>query len=362
LRILISKKLLTLDQTTALIQIEENQGSVLISDNQIPQFIHDFNLLLPDVQNTKNDSHSISEHILNEIRISLDFYNRQATTHQKKHVEQIYLFTNQQAKEISQTLQADLNIKTTSLEINDLFPYQNELHPNMASAIGASLASTTSLGFDLNLAKSRKTIGTQQGKTAANLEHFLAKPPNYKITAVMAIIFLLIVGASLGTAYLRLSPQEKRLSELTTFSQEYQKASTETLKKLIQDTTNKIAVYKTLRFQSHLTAYLDNISKSILEGVWLTDLEITYPEEAAAQKQDQMTANKISVTLNGYSYNEELDQQISLIEKFLGKLKVNSFLKTHTKQINLKQVKKETLDEFPVTFFQIMMEAEDSDG
>lgn len=361
LRILAAKKLLVRNQTSALVQIEEMQGSVMIIDKLIPQFIYDFNLASLDTPNLKNDLQPVSEHILNEMRISFDFYNRQTTTKPGARVEQIYLFANQQTKKLAQGLQADLGIETLPLEINDLFSYQNELHPNMASAIGASLSSATSLEFDLNLAKTRK-IADAPPSQKIDVETLLAQPPSYKMTAFIALMCFLVAAAAVTITRMKLAGPEQRLSELKAISKEYQNKSSETIKESITKIDDKITTYKRLRFHSHLKAYLENISESLLQGVWLTDLEIAYIDGAGEQTEDGFTISRISATLNGYSYSDQLDQQITLIENFLENLKMNPFLKLHTTMITLKQVKKEELEKYPVTFFQIVVEAKENDG
>ncbi|MFA6378756.1 MAG: pilus assembly protein PilM [Candidatus Omnitrophota bacterium] len=363
LRILQAKKLLTLNQTIAIIQANDANGSLMIADQQLPQFIRDFNFFSSSTNSSEKDFRSTLTRLINEIRISLDFYNRQAkTTHQQNQVKQIYVFASQNSREISQGLQDDLGIETIPLEINDLFPYENQLHPNMANAIGASLADSISLGFDLDLAKSRKT--THSSKPGVGVESFLAQAPNYKITAAIAGICFLIIGASFGITHLQNAPQQKRLAELTAIDKKYAKNSSVDLSKSAENIKAKIATYQKLYLKSHMTTYLKNISQSLVDGIWLKDLEIINKDAALSQgynqQENETKEARVQFTITGYSYSEQLNQQISFIEGFLKKIKLNSFFKKHAKKIELTQVKKDELDGFPITFFQISMETDET--
>jgi hypothetical protein len=160
----------------------------------------------------------------------------------------------------------------------------------------------------------------------------------------------------------RTLPLEKKLSEFKTFDQKYKNSSNADLEQLIILNTRKTNVYKKLHLTSRIAIHIENISQSLLEGVWLSDLDIRYESARdAGQKEagSKPSETKIYLTLKGYSYNEKLNRQISLIEEFLGKLRLNSFLKKYSKMIELKQVKKETLDDFPVTYFEIMIETDE---
>ncbi|HQL41638.1 MAG TPA: pilus assembly protein PilM, partial [Candidatus Omnitrophota bacterium] len=202
LRILAIKKLLKPSPTIAIIQIREIYGSILIADGQIPQFIRDFNLFSSNTAAVDRDFKSMISRLLNEIRLSLEFYARQAkSVGREKPINQIFIFAPENSREISQAIKTDLGFETLPIDINNLFPYDNELHQNLANAIGVSFAGSSSLNFDLNLAKSRK------GKTAHSIssigfQDVLTQPPNYKLTTMIAfacagIVTLSFLGAGL---------------------------------------------------------------------------------------------------------------------------------------------------------------------
>ncbi|MCX5681766.1 MAG: pilus assembly protein PilM, partial [Candidatus Omnitrophica bacterium] len=136
LRILAIKKLAKSNQTIALVQASDTQGVVMIANHQIPQFIRDFNLFKTIASSpSEPELKSLTERILNEVRISLEFYARQnKAAHPENRIEQIYVFASQNASEIAQGLRTDLGIKATFLDINDIFPYENSLPPDMANA------------------------------------------------------------------------------------------------------------------------------------------------------------------------------------------------------------------------------------
>ncbi|HOD12239.1 MAG TPA: pilus assembly protein PilM [Candidatus Omnitrophota bacterium] len=360
LRILAIKKLLKPSPTIAIIQIREIYGSILIADGQIPQFIRDFNLFSSNTAAVDRDFKSMISRLLNEIRLSLEFYARQAkSVGREKPINQIFIFAPENSREISQAIKTDLGFETLPIDINNLFPYDNELHQNLANAIGVSFAGSSSLNFDLNLAKSRK------GKTAHSIssigfQDVLTQPPNYKLTTMIAFACAGIVTLSFLGAGLQVLPQEKRLGELRTFEQKYKGKSTEQLSQSTADLAKKMNDYSNLKFRTNINMYIENVSRSMFDGVWLTELSISARDPQKSIPAQQQVGSAIAIKLTGYSYHQLLNQQITLIEKFLDGLKKNAFLMKHSKSINLAQVKKEEREGFAVTSFQISIETDNA--
>jgi len=367
LRILHLRKLITANETIAIVQVLGGQGAVMIVNQQAPYLIRDFNLIASGMEEGEKDFHSILQRLINEIRISFEFYTRQIKTIQDENkIKKIFIFANQNSREIAQGLQEDLGVESTSIEINEIFTYQTELHPSMANAIGASLAESVDLEFDLDLAKPR-TSTRAPGESTTGFNNFFRQPPNYKTTTIIAGLCFLIIGAAFGIAQLQSFPQQKRLSELKNLDQKYQKMSLQDIRTANENIIKKIATYQKLCFQSYMATYLENISRSMFDGIWLINLEITYrdPVKNALvrdQKRNDSAETRIDFVIDGYSYDKDLNQQISLIEEFLKKLENNTFFKKHVKEITLKQVKKEELSDLPVTFFQIIMETDETNG
>lgn len=359
LRILAIKKLLKPLQTIAIIQIREIYGSILIADGQVPQFIRDFNLFSSNTDVADRDLKIMLGRLLNEIRLSLEFYSRQAKTiGRERPIDQIFIFAPENSREISQAIKTDLGFESISIDINNLFPYDNELHQNLANAIGTSFSGSLSLNFDLNLAKSRKGK-VSRSASGMSVQDVLTQPPNYKLTALIAAICAGLIGLSLVGAGLQTFPQEKRLADLRTFEQKYKSLTKDQIAESIADNVNKINSFSALRFHSDIHAHLEAVSQSMIEGVWLTDLDITpFESKRMTNSNDTETNSSLMIKITGYSYHALLNQQITLIENFLGKLKKNAFLAKHQRSIILGQVKKEEQEGFPVTYFQISIETD----
>ena len=359
LRILAIKKLLKPSPTIAIIQIREIYGSILIADGQVPQFIRDFNLFSSNTDLADRDFKAMLGRLLNEIRLSLEFYSRQAKMiGREKPIDQIFVFAPENSREISQGIKTDLGFETVSIDINNLFPYDNELHQNLANAIGTSFAGALSLNFDLNLAKSRRGK-VSRSASSMSVQDLLNQPPNYKLTTMIAAICAGLVGLSVVGTGLQAFPQEKRLSELRAFEQKYKALTADQLNQSINDIAKKMNNCAQLKFNSNISSFVENISQSLIDGVWLTDFSIV-SDELKQNTRSQSAEGKIEpvliIKISGYSYHALLNQQITLVENFFGRLKKNAFLTKHRRTINLGQVKKEEYEGFPVTYFQISIE------
>ena len=169
----------------------------------------------------------------------------------------------------------------------------------------------------------------------------------------------------------RTLPLEKKLSDLKIVEKKYAQTTTPNLQKLTKDAEEKIAILKNIRFTSNVTAFFLNISQSLSDGVWLNDLQIDYQDEfiedqektsSSSKKSSEKTATAkkttIQTVLTGYAYDAHLEEQISLIEGFLAKLKINPFLKKDLKKMDLEKVQKDEQNKIPITSFRINIETD----
>lgn len=359
LRILSAKKLTKTNRPIAVVQIAEGQGSIMIVDQQIPQFIRDFNLMAPLADTSIPDFKLLAGRIASEIRMSLDFYSRQIQkTGRENKIEQICLWGSPDIKDTVLGIKNETGIDTQFFDINGIFPYENQLHPDMANAIGAGLMEHIPISEEFNLARARRL--DLKKASSKNLQGFLSRSPDYRLTTLVAVICTLIFSGLFAKIFFQVLPQEKKITDLKISDQKYQNASTDVLRQSAADLAKKIDAYRDVRFKSIVASYLENISQSLIDGVWLQDLDIkpsapflAVDTEASKTKKEK---KEVLFSFTGYAYDEQLDRQIVLVEKFLQNLKENSFFTKYSAKIELVSVKKETMQDFSVTRFQIKME------
>lgn len=351
LKILTIKKIANTSRPFAIAQLCDQYGSMMIVDQQFPQFIRDFTLVSQG--SPAPDLKSLTGKFTNELRASLDFYVRQAKATGKEHrIEKIFIFGNQETSGIVSGIKNETGIEAAFLDINDHFSHENLLHPSMANAIGAALTGRIPSEASLNLAWSRKL--DLKKETDGGFQSFLSRSPDYRLTAFIAVIAILASLFAWSKNYTAIAPQQKILSELQEFDKSYSAMSTDTITNSISEIRKKIESYKNFLFDSRVNLYIKNISSSLPEGVWLFDLKIKaspLSERDDPQKSD--TANQTIIKLEGYAYSPELDRQITLVEDFVKNLKNNQTLAKQLKNAELKSVKKETQQDFSVTRFQI---------
>ena len=97
------KNLIPKDKTIAIVEQGESLGKIIIIDKEIPQFVREFQLKITTATGQEeNDSKAIYTRIINEIRISLDYFSRQNTHLDVKEI--LFLSAAPNLEEVAQKL------------------------------------------------------------------------------------------------------------------------------------------------------------------------------------------------------------------------------------------------------------------
>jgi hypothetical protein len=126
---------------------------------------------------------------------------------------------------------------------------------------------------------------------------------------------------------------------------EYIDMETEAIDLLNTKMTKKQMNYEKIRIDSNISEFLTNIPELLPKGAWLDDLQISFKEAE--------TADEPVLTLNGYVYHENANEQFRLVYRFQKNLKENERLAELFSEIDILTTESKKLNEYDVTYFKI---------
>ncbi|MCA9409463.1 MAG: pilus assembly protein PilM, partial [Candidatus Omnitrophica bacterium] len=360
IRVLTLRKLINLNETIALIEHGEKSGKIIIINNGIPEFVREFQYRLDNMPDEQPDQSALMTRLINEIRISLDFFNRQDNRHE---VKQIQFLTQLKSDNIAKKLQTELNMPVVSLSLEQLLTNTAADKLEYLYAYGASLMETVKTHVNFNLSLDRIKIK----KSSTQSLNFDIKI-NYKsvLKASALCIIIGILSFFLGQQIIK-KPQ-KKVNALNAQLDTYKDASTSKLVEQKSNVSNKLTEYKNIRVASEITEMLNIIPGVLPKGIWLNDLKVHYfdsltnlrshqsvnkRQKRSAKTEEQQINSNPQLQISGYAYLEDIKGQFQLVNKLLNNLKKDNKLSENFENFTLDTVKSQRLGEHSVTFFEI---------
>src|SRR3989338_2820466 len=117
-RALIHKKLIQKAKNTAIIEIHQYEGRIIIVDQNIPQFVREFQLYPTSTETSSVASDILSARLFNEIKISFEYYGRQ---YNQKKVERIIALSESGDDDMLKNLGKDFNLPCTVITAKKFF-------------------------------------------------------------------------------------------------------------------------------------------------------------------------------------------------------------------------------------------------
>ena len=238
------------------------------------------------------------------------------------------------------------------------------------NAYGSSIIPSTDPSLHFN-------FSTQESSLSKLKTPILKKPINYKLlvkTALICIslIVLSIIASGLWTQKLKqdISVLNQKLGP----SREIDISMTE--KNEIRLST-KLTNFKNIRMHSDTASFLALIPELLPEGTWIEGIDIAYDDSAALGLADRTAQTKKSsktnealeppallVTIKGYAYSEDRNEQFLLVNRLLRNLKKDEEFSAFFNNINLETTEAQKLfqtenttenpSEYSVTAFKIV--------
>ncbi|HQP10198.1 MAG TPA: pilus assembly protein PilM [Candidatus Omnitrophota bacterium] len=368
IRALSSKNLIPNDRTIALIEYYENTGRIVVIDSEIPQFVREFHLSSAPPADASEETQEKKletpvKKITEEIRISLDYFNRQNSQLQ---VKEALLLAASQSNEISEALKQTLSIPINTIEHESVLPDAPKEEFGFLNAFGTSIIDPVDPALYFNFSEKKAGKGKEKAR-----ESLPRKPFNFKSLVKTSLICIpLIIGAIIVSGFLtqRLKKDITTMTEQLGSFQDTEISFIEENKNTIE---KKLAYFKNLRTKSDVARLLLLLPDLLPEGTWVESIKIAYDDSASfdfspgtsaeTEKKASATPVELQMTIEGYVYSENQNQQFQLVNRLLKNLKANENFTGFFSKIDLETTRAKTIDDkYPVTSFIVICKNNES--
>jgi len=357
IRTLRSKDLIPSNETVALIEKEE-VGRIIVVDNGIPQFVREFYLSdePPSEQVTSKNSEDDIKKLTKEVRISLDYFNRQ---NEQLQVKRIFVLASSNLNELSKILEENLNIQVVGIDNQSIFGDTTETEIGFLNAYGTSIAASISGPIHFNFIQ-QNSVAIVKPKMSA---------PKKTINFKSIIKTALICGPLLiGAIFLSNTRTQKFKKEVVTLKAdlgEFQDTDISFIEQKEITLSTRLLHFEKIRTESNITEFLVTIPETLPEGTWIDKLSIIYDDptiETTAPKKikKKTTPNQpqtkpiFTMNIEGYAFSENKNNQFRLINTLLKNLKDNATFADYFDDIDLETTMAQNLNDHSVTSFKIV--------
>ena len=348
IRLLNFKGLLTNQQTLAIIEKSKNSGKIIIVNEGIPLFVREFQIKVIRADGENPSKKDLQQKLNGEIRISLDYFNRQDSSVQ---VNEIYFISSNSDKTISDDISQDIGLPIKHIDINDLFESGDSIEH--IYSYGMSLINADSSDITFNLS----THVEEKPKTIAR-KTLIA---DYKSAIITSLICVPVIIATFFISHNINAKSQNKMSNLVKKLGIFSDAPLESIKKQNADLNTKLENYKKIRINSHSAYFLALIPELLPKGTWINDFDLRYVDVPVTQKkgkkkQIKPQKSRLKLNLSGYAYQKNTKEQFKLIDEFTDNLKKDKRIGHFFKLIDLETYKVDKINDFKVTYFKIKCE------
>jgi Tfp pilus assembly PilM family ATPase/Tfp pilus assembly protein PilN len=346
IRALIKKQLINDKEIVAVIEKMERSGKIVIIQESTPLFVREFQLAIssnPNLDKTVDTGELLR--LTNEVRISLDYFNRQEKNIRVARI--IYISGEKSIQEFAKLLEEDLELPTEPASPAAIFDNAEIEDTNYINAFGASLQGEVDMPINIDLSKDAPQtirIASQTFKKSLNIKEIFPT----------AVVCSLLMIASVSVSKLMVIKHKAKQAALEEQLGDTKSVSIEKLQ-FSQDQINKrINAYKQIRLKSNSKFLLETLPQLLPPGAWIQTLSFNSverpPDPNFPDRPGEITNN---LELMVYAYAPTKLDQFQMINNFLQILKDNKELKTYFKDIKLENVRSDQIADFAVTTFLI---------
>ena len=164
-----AKELLPKEETVALIEMGDETGNIIVVDNHMPQFVREFQLRVPGAAHENPDPQALMTRMMNEVRISLNYFNRQE---ERFKIKKLVFLSSSDPADILRRLEDDLRLPVISITTDSVLADAPSQDVNFLKAYGAALYPSLNLPSDLNLLEVKtKTVKLVSGPSARKVSY-----------------------------------------------------------------------------------------------------------------------------------------------------------------------------------------------
>ncbi len=351
IRSLILNNLIPLEETIALIEKGGKTGRIIIMDHGVPEFVREFQLKPPAAEQEAMDPKSLMLRLVNEVRISLDYFNRQ---HPQQNVTQISILSTVNVDKLAESLSSELSMPIKPILTQAIIKDVPIEHPGYLNAFGIGLIYSVDTPADLNFSDKKISKVKRKKSSPGILDKSSNKYKDLVITVLLCIGIAFACQFVFGQASIKFKKQVKNLEKQLGIDKD---ASVKTIKKNNDGLKTKIETYESIHLETQAAAFLLKFPAMMPQGTWFEKLEIKHKKPQKGKKT--IVSKKATVTLTGYAYSEDKKAQFSLVDQLSTTINGNEFISDYFEEIMPQtSVSSKRIKTFNVTQFIIKLEKE----
>ncbi len=357
IRCLIGKQLLDQEKTLAIIEKDGLQGKIIIVDRGVPLFVREFQFQISAADKDEPlDNNTILTRLINEIRISLDYFNRQES--QLEVTELTLLADATEEQEVKTRIESDIQIPTKSISIADTLGMTDTTTIEYLNAFGASFHTSidTPSSFDL-----METTSEQAETPTFDIKNIDFKSINYTPIAITAAVCIAILGGLFVFKNIMLNDTQKKIATLENELGKFKSQTEDIIKKRTKSTKEKLERYKSVRITGDIATLMRKIPETLPANAWLSELNCLYVEKRPQSKKSKKGKDKnkdapeypLGIKLDGYVYSKNPTSNINVVTQFVRNLEKVDLITKNFEKIRVDSAAQRQINNNIVTHFQL---------
>lgn len=353
IRTMAAKELLPKEETVALVEIGDEMGNIIVIDHHMPQFVREFQLSLPGAKQANPDPQALMTRMMNEVRISLNYFNRQE---ERFKVNKMVILSATDSTEMIRRLEDDLHMSASAVTTDSILADAPSRDVDFLKAYGAALYPLLNLPADLDLLETKT-------KTVKLSSVSVDRAVNYKSVVATALVCLPIILASFFAANFMIKKEGARTAALAGELKSLKDTSVQKLRLENETLRKRLNYLKNIQAESDVAAFLVTIPKLLPDGVWVEQIDIVYPallsSDATKDKKEGKSADSSklaapAVDIRGYAYASNPGDQFELVNGLLANFKASKEFSAFFDKMDFESIQTKSYGKYPVTFYYLM--------
>jgi len=313
IQLLKRNRILSKNQTVAILNLSSESSEIFVIEDETLQFMRKLNV----TANTM-DASSLQSGLVNEVRVSFNFYNRQ---NPQGKIDQLIILSEYEIPKAADVLQKELNIAVSSTPLDKMIPIKDYQTVNHLTAFGATLRTGlfSTKYFDL----SQEAIDIQRsGKDPLEGIKRYAIVGGVLIGCVIVSLLAMVLGKNM------LKYTQGKIDEKKALLGKFENLTAVEIQNKTTEKLNELAKYTSVRTTSKFAMLLMEIPAMLPEGTWLTNWKMSYvsPEGGRGKKQKSKTdtaKENVEINLSGNIYSPDANEQFRILNVLVENLKTN---------------------------------------
>ena len=190
LRVLVFRKALDPQQNTAILQINGDGGEIDIVSGGFVKFVRDFSLSSGGTAAFQDTEDFARAKLYNEVRISLDFFNRQHS----EEVTRIIALTTADNRGLANGLMEDLGSAVVPVDVSQMVGGADQVGVGALSAFGITLSGDVPEVIDFNISEGEVEVAIRKKDQPVSKMPRHVWPAASVIVSAMIIVLLWLAG------------------------------------------------------------------------------------------------------------------------------------------------------------------------